>query len=364
MRRAVLQIHLWTALVAGALIVVLGLSGSALVFRPDIERWLAREWLTVAPAGNRLPLDELVTRAIEQDPAKRLSRVVLPASAESSVEVILTRPRARNLKDARLVSVYLDPYRGTVLGTRARGEGVLWALQDLHYALFAGEPGLKVNGVAAAALLVLALTGPLLWWPARGRWRNALRVRWEPMVARWRDLHAVTGIVLFLVLALISATALYYAYRSTATALITATTGGAGTPPPKVEPASGVALASIDALVAAARAAVPEARLDELRPARGPGLAASVSFRLPGDVVTGRHRVYLDPATAAIVRIDLHESQPAGARLAENMAPWHYGSFAGRVSQWIWFVAGLTPAMFFGSGLWLWLRRRRRRVTA
>jgi uncharacterized iron-regulated membrane protein len=89
-----------------------------------------------------------------------------------------------------------------------------------------------------------------------------------------------------------------------------------------------------------------------------------VSFRLPGDVVTGRHRVYLDPTTAAVVRIDLHDEQPAGARLIENMAPWHYGSFAGRASQWVWFAAGLAPAMFFGSGLWLWLRRRRRKVTA
>jgi uncharacterized iron-regulated membrane protein len=189
-------------------------------------------------------------------------------------------------------------------------------------------------------------------------------VRWEPAVARWRDLHAVGGIVLFLVLTLISATALYYAYRSTATALITATTGGAGAVPPRVGPAAGGAPASIDALVAAARAAVPEARLDEFRPARGPGSAASVSFRLAGDAVIGRHRVYLDPATAAVVRVDLHAAQPAGARLTENMAPWHYGSFAGRVSQWAWFVAGLAPAVFFGSGLWLWLRRRRRKGTA
>jgi len=43
------------------------------------------------------------------------------------------------------------------------------------------------------------------------------------------------------------------------------------------------------------------------------------------------------------------------------MGPWHFGSFGGRITQWIWFVVGLVPAGLFATGLWLWLRRRARR---
>ena len=112
------------------------------------------------------------------------------------------------------------------------------------------------------------------------------------------------------------------------------------------------------ALVAAATRAVPLALLDELRPSRKAGAPAVVSFRMPGDAVFGRHRLFLDPATASVLRIDRYDALPTGARLLANMAPWHYGSFGGRVTQWLWFVAGLLPAGLFASGAWLWLQRR------
>jgi uncharacterized iron-regulated membrane protein len=51
MRRFLRQIHLWVGLVAGLVIVALGLSGSALVFRAELERFAARDWLHPAPQG-------------------------------------------------------------------------------------------------------------------------------------------------------------------------------------------------------------------------------------------------------------------------------------------------------------------------
>lgn len=76
MRRIFLAVHKWTGLVAGITAVVLGLSGTALVYRAEIERWQARDWLEVAPAGERLPLDQLAAAANAAWPAKRLTRFV------------------------------------------------------------------------------------------------------------------------------------------------------------------------------------------------------------------------------------------------------------------------------------------------
>ncbi len=366
--RAILHTaHTWGGLTIGLLIAIVGISGSALVFRADIERWQAGEWTTVAPLPERLTLERIVAIGAAQIPEKEVVRVLLPQSEQDSIEVILQKRRPRNLKEADLVGVFVDPYRGTVLGQRSRGSGWLWQLQDLHYALFAGETGLKINGIGAAVLLALAITGPILWWPGWARRRIALRVRRQPPAARWRDLHAVVGVISCLILALISVTALYYAYRSTATAVVALASGSGGIAAPRLDPsqpppadASGAARASLDELVAAARTALPSARLDELRPSRQPTAPASVAFRLAGDSVFGRHRAYLDARDARVMRIDRHETLPAGARLLANMGPWHFGSFGGRMTQWLWFIVGLLPAGLFASGLWLWLRRRRR----
>ena len=360
MRRWLYNVHLWGGLIAGLLVVVLGISGTALVFRADIERFETRDWRHVVPAGEARPLDELIDVARTAVPGKVLARVTLANAPDDSVQVFLQKPRARNLKDAQLVNVFVDPYRGTVLGVRPTNEGWIWWLQDLHYALFAGEPGLKVNGVAAAVLLGLALSGPFLWWPGWRRRRDAFRIRPRPAAAKWRDLHALSGVVAALALALISLTALYYAYRGVATTVVKVVAGDAARPPPAVAlPGGDPPAVPLQRLVDVARAAVPDAHLDELRASRGGAAPASITFRLPGDFVVGRHRMFIDPYRAQVLRIDRFEELDAGARMTANMAPWHFGTFGGRPTQWLWFVLGLLPAFLFGSGLWLWLRRRR-----
>jgi len=360
MRRWLVTLHLWSGLAAGLLLVLLGLTGSALVFRAELERFATRDWRQIEPAGQPLPVDRWVELALQAVPGKVLTRVVLPHGEDEAPIVIVQTPGARNLEQAALVQVFVDPYRGAVLGSRDTNSGVIDWLQDFHYALLAGEPGLKANGVLAAAMLLLALSGPVLWWPG---WRNrrlALHVHRRPVFMKWRDLHALSGLALAAVLALVAVTGLYYAYRSTATAVITAATGAAAVPPPRVAPraesAAEVAV-PLQQIWDAARAAEPDARFDELRPGRPPSGAASLTFRDPGDAVVGRNRLFVDPYTARVLRVDRVSQQPAGTWLAANMGPWHFGSWGGRATQWLWFAAGFAPAFLFATGAWMWWRR-------
>ncbi len=47
---------------------------------------------------------------------------------------------------------------------------------DLHANLLAGQLGREINGVAAFLVTVLVLTGLVIWWPGRRRWRRSLIV--------------------------------------------------------------------------------------------------------------------------------------------------------------------------------------------
>jgi uncharacterized iron-regulated membrane protein len=68
-----------------------------------------------------------------------------------------------------------------------------WLL-DLHDNLLGGPAGRTVNGFGALAVLVLAITGLVIWWPGAHGWRRSLKV---PMGLGWRrtmwHLHSMLG---------------------------------------------------------------------------------------------------------------------------------------------------------------------------
>src|SRR4051812_1881955 len=59
LRRALFQIHLWCGLAIGLYIVVLSVTGSALVYRRELNVWLAAPRPVFDPNGKRLTKDEL-----------------------------------------------------------------------------------------------------------------------------------------------------------------------------------------------------------------------------------------------------------------------------------------------------------------
>ncbi len=179
LRRALFQVHLWLGLALTLYAVVIGLSGAALVFRPEMERALRPELFHLqtasGPAAGRTTLEATIAAVEAGRPGWRVSSVRdfdKPAEATT----LLLRPAEGPLEaNYRIVSV--DPYTGAVLADRMRFAGVLGWLSNLHFYLLAGETGLLVSGWMAGGLLLLCLTGLVVWWPGVSRWRGALMLR-------------------------------------------------------------------------------------------------------------------------------------------------------------------------------------------
>lgn len=148
LRRAMVQVHLWMALVLGLYILVISLSGSAVVFRREVHRWL-------------VPRDYA-------EPA-------LPAAVQV----------------------------------------VEW-LVDLHDNLLGGPTGRLINGIGALLVLVVLVTGAVLWWPGKSRWRHALTLGGPVNSLRFaRRLHSFAGFWFFALLLLWALTAVYFAFPQT-----------------------------------------------------------------------------------------------------------------------------------------------------
>src|SRR4051812_41130956 len=106
MRKTLIVIHRWAALIVGVVLFATALSGATLVFEGAIDRGIHPELWHVAPSGRTLPIDTLVARveATHHSPV-------------SSVSISRVPDRAWTL-GAGPLTVFVDPYTGAIKGTR------------------------------------------------------------------------------------------------------------------------------------------------------------------------------------------------------------------------------------------------------
>ncbi len=188
LRKAIFQIHLWTGIGLGLYVLIMSVTGSALVFRREMARALARDTHIAAGPGTRMSEDELKQIAGRAYPDYEVSRVWLRKNPDQAVEIWLER---RGKRMERL----FNPYTGADLGDSLRigFRFVLW-LVDLHDNLLGGQTGRLVNAAGGIFTLLLGLTGVIIWWPGIDTWIRSLSFRWKtnPKGFNW-TLHSALG---------------------------------------------------------------------------------------------------------------------------------------------------------------------------
>jgi len=194
-RKAVFQIHLWTGIALGLYIVVASLSGSAVVFRRELMRVLVNRPQVSAhdPTTPRLTEAELGAAARRAFPDYTVTKVWMGRNGERPIDIWMARGRDQQKH-------LFDPYTGADLGeTIPPGVRRLDWLVSLHDDLLSGLTGRTINGIGAIVLVVLCISGAVIWWPGTAAWRRGLGVQWR---AGWKrvnfDLHSAIGFWSFL----------------------------------------------------------------------------------------------------------------------------------------------------------------------
>jgi uncharacterized iron-regulated membrane protein len=211
LRRALFQLHLWTGIGVGLYIFVVCLSGSAIVFRRELDKALCPQTIMVKPVGRRMTDAQLLAAARAAFPRARLRPTIQirgPRVPGAAVEVWYLLGRGGRLE--RL----FDPYTGKNLGDTVACEPafISW-IADLHDNLLGGDTGQLVNGAGALLLTLMCLTGAVIWWPGVGRWRRSMTLRWN---TNWRrftwDLHSVFGFWLLLLVLMWAVSGIYLGF--------------------------------------------------------------------------------------------------------------------------------------------------------
>lgn len=348
LRKAVFVLHLWIGLSVGLLFAVVSLSGSAIVFRRELDG-VQRPYLAyVAPHGPLLSMPDLQARL----------RAEYPNSGPTDFTTILFSPSGQGALTTFVKgdSIAVDPYDGHTIahltGTQTFGG---WA-KDLHVELLQGKTGEAVNGYAALVAGVLLLSGLWLWWPAtRRQIRLRLTVKRNAGFRRTvYDLHNVIGFYSLAILFVVTLTGAGLAFNKPLQKFVFARTGSAKRAPFRIQP-TGERL-SPDELMRRAAEAAPGTRPVLMTIPTAPRQPFT-TMRQRSSGFFPYVNLMLDPYTGTIVRISDDATDPLGPKIMRQVSVLHFGIWGSTFSKVLYVLLGLVPAVLYATGILLWWKR-------
>jgi uncharacterized iron-regulated membrane protein len=197
--QAVWRWHFIAGLLVMPFLVMMAITGGLYLFKDEITHAVYRSMIDVpARATPWAPASLLIrnTEAVLDGPVLQFSA---PAGPRQSASMIVRAPSGEAL------TAYADPYDGHFLGSTPYG-GVMQTIRKIHSLQRFGFWASCLIEIAAGWAIMLVGTGLYMWWP-RGRKGGVVSVRGDPRQrVFWRDVHAVTGAFVGLVILFLAAT--------------------------------------------------------------------------------------------------------------------------------------------------------------
>ncbi|HWK40753.1 MAG TPA: PepSY domain-containing protein [Croceibacterium sp.] len=179
MRRILVQLHRWIGVALFLYVAMICLTGSVLVYRPELYRYFEPQPVEVSE-GTRLLSDEALLRAAGRAfPDEKPLKVWRGSAANHAVEIDLVQGEERR-------NYLFDPYTGRPVGpTLPLGFRATTFLLQLHTELIGGESGRLANAALALGVVFLALSGVLVWRPRRSSQRGGGLRHWHMTAGIW-----------------------------------------------------------------------------------------------------------------------------------------------------------------------------------
>ncbi len=356
MRKIFFQIHLWLGLALAIYVVLIGLTGSILVFRGDLQKLTFPEFFTVDRHGEPdASLNAILAELQNRYPGTQLSGLDYPTRHRATYLAYLTQ-------GSQFRTVFSHPVTAQVIGELPKTSWIT-RLQDLHYDLLGGRTGRTVSGVAAACLIAMFASGLILWWPGASRWTRSL---WIDARAGWRrinwDLHSVTGFWTFALLMIWAISGAEFAFPQPFRNAVTAISPLTVTRAPQSGSIASSSLEPSD-FIARARSLEPHAKPGRLVMASGDrGSVLVLMARVDhGDFDTSDEiSLYFDRYTGALLerRAAADQSASFGDVIMKWLGPLHTASFGGPIIRVLWAIFGLSFPILAITGFLMWWNRK------
>jgi uncharacterized iron-regulated membrane protein len=355
LRTLVLTIHRSMGILLGLVFLVIGLTGSALVFYREINSWLNPQLMQVLPQGERLDIQVLINTVHSAFPHHPVHSIVFPRTPSGIYQMALEFPRENEWLD-----IFLNPYTGAILGKQQWGHTLISFIYSLHMSLLLKQGGDQIVGFCGLLLLVLVVSG-LVVWPG---WRNLVFgfwIRWKaPAPLLTYDLHKVGGLFSAVFLLLIAATGAAMVFSSQFQSLAYWLTNTPPITPPVSTVIANQAPIPLTEILRTADASLPEgATTLMLLPHDSDGVF-EVYKKLPQDInYFGNSKVYIDQYSGKVLRVDNVFKLPLAAQMSNALLSLHNGTYGGLGMRCLYVFIGLVPPTLLITGIIMWRNRNR-----
>ncbi|MDH7460976.1 PepSY-associated TM helix domain-containing protein [Chitinophagaceae bacterium 26-R-25] len=251
-RRVIHLVHLWVGIPCALFLFFICVSGTVYVFNKEITQWFDRDLYTIktTEGAAKLTPDQLKVLVENEKKGMITAAIQIPQSsteawifsmrakedkkdkpATDMKEIQSAPPKAegRNGKDEKagpqrkkneriqMKNFYVNPYSGKVLGDAQTPAAKFflfvmqfhrWLLIDNH------DIGAAITGTAAILMILLQITGMMLWFPAKIKswkkkhlWKQGFVVKRNASGKRFNfDLHKAIGFYTFLFIIIMAIT--------------------------------------------------------------------------------------------------------------------------------------------------------------
>lgn len=365
-RKTLFWLHLTCGVVAGAVILMMSVTGVALTYERQMIAWADRVYRAEPELGQtRLPLDELVRLGSDE----AFTPTSITVAQDAAAPVVLSAGRAGRR--------HLNPYTGTIYTPRDDSlDRTLATLRGWHrWFNVEGEgraTARMITGASNLMFLFLVLSGIYLWLPSVYRWATFKTRLWFHPNARSgqaRDFnwHHVFGFWSAVPLAVIVATATVF-YYPWANDLVYRLAGDQ--PPQRSAPRTEVGAPDVATPIEGAQSldallirAINDPRLGDWRtlaltvPAPADAQLSVTVDQGNGGQPQKRHTLVLDRTSGAVTSWAPFSSQTPGRQARSWVRFLHTGEALGLPGQTVAGLVSFFAVLMVWTGLALSLRR-------
>ena len=229
-------LHLWLGLISGIIVFIVSITGCMYVFEKEIRSVTQPYQFVNELKMPYLPPSYLRSVAEKhafgnnagKGPENSIAGLQYPGAGKAAVATYRSKAHG-------FMMVYINPYTGTVLKSKALEKDFFRIILSGHFNLWLPRPiGQPIVTWAVGIFIILLISGIIMWWPKNLKKANldkSFKIKWKASFKRVNyDLHNVLGFYVCIFALMIAVTGIYFGFKWVPKAMYWVASGGKSLP--------------------------------------------------------------------------------------------------------------------------------------
>ena len=364
-RKLMNDLHLWVGLISSIILFLVCLSGTILTYEHELKSLFQPTKKIQIENGEPQSIAALSTIVVEEFPGT-ITYVKLPKNKEKAYEFTIKEdPTKRGGK-----TILVNPYNATIQElTETPIDGFLFTMFKLHrWLLLDTKIGRPIVGVATICFVFLSLSGIILWFPKKLKWKWS---RFKPgftikTKANWKrinhDLHNTLGFYACIFLLIMALTGLCWSfgwYKDGLSNVLNAQVFGSRNQEMPVTIASDKAI-SVDDIVSLLKSNY-KTKGDIGISLPGKRFEGFSTYLYHSGLNTSAYDQILFSDQGKVLEEHFYADKSFNQKIADAIRPIHTGEIFAGISKFIYFLACLIATSLPITGTLIWINKMKKK---